>query len=98
LGHSDEDKAIFAIGLAVIDQFDRPRVAENAARLFKRDAMLPRIRGRLVIIPFELFIGQYIRPTRSFSRCRGAQRVGRGLPGLQPQKLAAGCHRRDRAG
>lgn len=56
LGHSDEDKAIFAISLAVIEEFDRQRVAENVASLFKRDAMLPLICGRLAVIPFKLFI------------------------------------------
>ncbi len=56
MGHSDEDKAIFAISLAVINEFDRQRVAENAARLFKRDAMLSGICSRLALIPFKLFI------------------------------------------
>jgi hypothetical protein len=67
LCHSYKDKAIFAIRLAVIDKLDRQRVAEDVARLFKRDAMLAQIRSRLVVIPFKLFIQNCIRYARSFS-------------------------------
>jgi hypothetical protein len=90
-GHSDEDKAIFATSLAVIEEFDRQRVAENVASLFKRDAMLPRICGRLAVISFKLFTDHYIRSTRRRSRCRGALRDGTRPSQASTATLATGC-------
>jgi hypothetical protein len=57
------------------------RVAEDAARLFKRDTVLARVRGRLVVISLEIIIDRHIRSTRRYSRCRGARgyRSGRQL-------------------
>jgi len=67
LCHSYKDKAIFAVRLAVIDQLDRQRVAKDAARVFKRDAMFAQIRSRLVVILFKLCIQHCIRYARSFA-------------------------------
>jgi hypothetical protein len=56
LTHAYHVDSFLAVILAVIDPFDRQRIAERLARVMKRDAMVAPIGGGLSIAPSKFVI------------------------------------------
>ena len=54
--YAEQDRALLAISLTVVDPLDCIGVIKGKRGLLKADAMIPEILGCLIVIPFELVI------------------------------------------